>query len=81
MFEMIENRIRGGISSVMGKRHVKANNKYVNPAADEYYISDEYEKSEIMKNLNDLSKYFIKNYLLYLDANNLNEQALVLAHL
>ena len=30
IYEMFESGIRGGISSVMGKRYVKANNKYIN---------------------------------------------------
>ena len=39
---MIESGIRGGISSVMGKRYVRANNKYTNPACDNLKPIDKY---------------------------------------
>ena len=78
MYEMFESGIRGGISSVMGKRYVKANNKYTNPDFDYYYIPEEHEFEEAIKKFNfartqefSLEKYFKPNYLLYVDANNL----------
>ena len=77
MYEMIESGIRGGISSVMGKRYVKANNKYTNPDCDLYYYPEQHEFDKIIKDFNagecdiDLSNYFKKNHLLYIDANNL----------
>ena len=57
MLLMFENGIRGGYSGVLGKRHVKANNKYIKDDPAEY--------------LNDYEPKIPSNYLLYLDANNL----------
>ena len=49
MFETIENGIRGGISSEMGKRFVKANNKYTNKKVDLYYEPEKHEWNKILK--------------------------------
>jgi hypothetical protein len=77
MHLMIENGIRGGVSSVMGDRYVKAHNKEINPKCDEYRILDKNEFNKLLEQMklplsqrnykNDLKK----NYLLYVDANNL----------
>ena len=74
MLQMFENGIRGGFSGVLGPRHVKAFNKYTSNYDKDYRIIDEHEKEECLKRLKEgknLNKFFEKNYLLYLDANNL----------
>ena len=74
MFEMIEKGIRGGISTILGKRFAKAHNKYVNNNYHNYRILDKLEIPDIMKTLKetkDLSHYLKQNYLFYIDANNL----------
>jgi len=77
MHSMIEKGIRGGVSSVMGDRYVKANNKYVNPKCDYYKILDTYEKDKILEQMKlpveqrDFRQQLKINYLLYVDANNL----------
>ena len=55
MLLMFESGIRGGYSGVLGKKYVKANNKYL-----EDYDSN---KSQSLSSSS--------NYLVYLDANNL----------
>ena len=57
MLLMFESGIRGGYSGVLGKRYVKANNKYL-----EDYDSNKPENYQLRSS---------SNYLLYLDANNL----------
>ena len=64
----------------MGKIYVKANNKYTNPDVD-YYYPQEHEYDKLIKEFNecynndinnfDISNHFKKNYLFYIDANNL----------
>ena len=74
MLQMFENGIRGGFSGVLGPRHVKAFNKYTSNYDKDYRIIDEHEKEECLKRIKegkDLNKFFEKNSLLYLDANNL----------
>ena len=74
MLQMFENGIRGGFSGVLGPRHVKAFNEYTSNYDKDYRIMDEHEKEECLKRLKEgknLNKFFEKNYLLYLDANNL----------
>ncbi|XP_071124236.1 uncharacterized protein [Mytilus edulis] len=74
MLQMFEKGIRGGFSGVLGPRHVKAYNKYTSNYDKDYRIIDEHEKKEcleLIKEGKDLNKFFEKNYLLYLDANNL----------
>ena len=75
MLTMIEKGIRGGFSGVLGKRCVKAFNKYTpNYHGDRNRILDENEMKEcleILKNGGDLNEFLAEKYLLYLDANNL----------
>ncbi|CAC5387932.1 unnamed protein product [Mytilus coruscus] len=57
-----------------GPRHVKAYNKYTSNYNEDYRILDEHEGKgclEKLKNGGNLNNCFKKNYLLYLDANNL----------
>ena len=74
MLQMFENGIRGGFSGVLGPRYVKAHNKYTSNYNKDYRIIDDQEKEECLKRIKEgksLNELFEKNYLLYLDANNL----------
>ncbi|XP_071138806.1 uncharacterized protein [Mytilus edulis] len=74
MLQMFEKGIRGGFSGVLGPRHVKAFNKYTSNHNEDYRIIDEHEEKEcleLLKEGKNLNKFKKKNYLLYLDANNL----------
>ena len=75
MLTMIEKGIRGGFSGVLGKRCVKAFNKYTpNYNGNGNRVLDENEMKECLealKNGKNLNDYLTEKYLLYLDANNL----------
>ena len=75
MLTMIEKGIRGGFSGVLGKRCVKAFNKYTpNYNSNGNRVLDENEMKECLealKNGKNLNDYLTEKYLLYLDANNL----------
>ena len=75
MLQMFEKGIRGGFSGVLGPRHVKAFNKYTSNYHDNgNRILDDYEMKEclkVLKNGENLNRFFEEKYLLYLDANNL----------
>ncbi len=86
MYLLLEKGIRGGISSVMGARHKKAFNQFTQSNCNDYRLLDQYEKDKLLKVIKDkqgdlrgtkvLSDLLRKNFILYLDANNLYGHAM-----
>ena len=73
MYEMCENEINSAISSIMGSKYKKINNKHINSNCNNNRILDERELDKVMYDLKSgktLSKYFKTNYLFYIDASN-----------
>ena len=52
IMDFFEKGIRGGVSTVLGNRYVKCNNKDINEAYNLYYKPEKYEFDKLVKHFN-----------------------------
>ena len=81
MLEFFESGVRGGVSTVLGCRYVKCNNKITNDAFDNYKQITKAESDNLIKIMNSgdviPEDIFYENYVKYYDANSLYPWAMM----